>query len=71
MLGYRRIVAERLDDPLARGGGITHRLQRRECLGRYDEQSLACIKIAGRLIESGAIHICDEAEFHRPDAEGA
>ena len=44
--------------------GVGHRLQRREGLGRDDEQGLRRVEIAGRLHEIGAVDVGDEAERH-------
>ena len=48
--------------PLARGAGVGHRLQRREGLGRHDEEGLRRIEIADRFGEVGAVDVRDEAE---------
>ena len=41
VLRDRRLVAQRVEHPVAGGGGVGHRLERRERLGRDDEQRLA------------------------------
>ena len=48
--------------PLARGAGVGHRFQRREGLGRHDEERLRRVEIADRFGEVGAIDVRDEPE---------
>ena len=48
--------------PLACGAGVGHRFQRRERLGRDDEERLRRVEIADRFGEVGAIDVRDEPE---------
>ena len=52
--------------PVARGVGVGHGLQRGEGLRGDDEQRLRGIEIAHRLGEIGAVDVGDEAERHGP-----
>ena len=49
--------------PLARGLGVGHRLDRRERLGRDDEQRLLGVEVAGRLPDIGAVDVGHEAHL--------
>ena len=71
MLRHRRVRAELLHQPGARRRRVGHRLQRREGLGRDDEQRLRRVQVVCRFAEIGAVDIGDEAEGHRPVAERA
>ena len=53
---------KRLERPFAGGVGVGHRLQRRERLGRDDEQRLGGVEVVHGLGEIGAVHVGDEAE---------
>ena len=71
MLRHRRVRAELLHQPGARRRRVGHRLQRREGLGRDDEQRLRRVQIVRRFAEIGTVDIGDEAKNHRPVGERA
>ena len=60
-----RIAAEALEQPVARGSRVGHRLQRRESLRRDDEQGFRRIEVVGRFREIGAVDI-----GHEPERQG-
>ena len=65
VLGDRLLVAaQAVQQPVARGVRVGHRLQRREGLRRDDEQRLGRIEVAHRFGEVGAVDVRDEAERH-------
>src|SRR5438046_1045570 len=49
----RWVSAEAGEEPLPGGLGIRDRLDRREGLGRHDEQRLGRVEVAGRLVDVG------------------
>ena len=63
MLGDRLLVApSALQQPVAGGVGVGHRFQRRERLGRDDEQRFRRVEIVRGFGEIGAVDVGDEAE---------
>ena len=63
MLGHGLdVAAEALERPVARALGVGHRLQRREGLGRDDEQRFRRVEVAGRFHEIGAVDVGNEPE---------
>ena len=56
------VASDARQRPLARGAGVGHRFQRREGLGRHDEERLRRIEIADRFGEVGAVDVRDEPE---------
>ena len=58
----RRLVAQGVDRPVARGVGVRERLERRERLGDDDEERLGGIEAVDRLGELGAVDVGDEAD---------
>ena len=67
MLRHGALVpAQSLEQPIARALGIGHGLQRREGLGRHDEQRLRRVEVAGRLHEINPVNVGDEPEGHCP-----
>ncbi len=65
------VAAERGHQPGARGAGVRESLQRRERLGRDDEQRLARVEPVERVYEIRAVDIRDEPELHVAPAVGA
>ena len=60
------VAAKARQQPVARALSVGHRLQRREGLGRDDEQRFRGIEVAGRFDEVGAVDVGDEPERHVP-----
>ena len=61
-LAIALLVFERCQAPGAGRVGVGQRFQRRECLGRDDEQRFGRIEIARRLGQVGAVDVRDKAE---------
>ena len=62
------IVAKARQRPVTRALSVRHRLQRRERLGRDDEQRFRGIEVAGRFHQVGAVDVGNEPERHGPVA---
>ena len=59
-----RVLAERVDDPLARSAGVGQRLERDEGLRNDDEERLFGVEVERLLGEVAAINVGDKAEIH-------
>ena len=59
-----RVLAERVNDPLARSAGVGQRLERDEGFGDDDEERLFGVKVERLLSKVAAVNVGDEAEVH-------
>ena len=72
VLGHGLLIAAKAPEgPVARGVGVGHGLESRECLGGNDEEGLLGAQVPDRLGEVGAVDIGNETEGQRAVGVGA